>query len=348
MELWIYSRDMELAGILENQTSLIWKRRYNEVGEFEIHAPLTSQNASLLRIGNLVHKKAAAEAGVIEYIVINEAPGKAEIVCKGRFLESYMDRRITKATKTYSGKTEEIMHTLLFEDTEAIPRVEAGDIEGFTDEISFQVSYKGLLAYEQKLAKSAALGFRFVPDFTERTITFEVYNGEDRSESQSVNAHVVFSEMYENLNQATYTENDQTYKTKAFVGGKDENDDPVVVSVGGGTGLDLRECYVKADDIEKEDLSAEEFQAALEQRGYDELTKDALVQSFDGETEPDMNFRYKTDYDVGDIVTVKKESWGISIDLRVTEVEEIYETGSATIIPTFGTPLPDTIDWEDK
>lgn len=40
-----------------------------------------------------------------------------------------------------------------------------------------------------------------------------------------------------------------------------------------------------------------------------------------------VNFSYKKDYDLGDIVTVRKKAWGIEMDKRITEIQEIYENG---------------------
>ena len=93
----------------------------------------------------------------------------------------------------------------------------------------------------------------------------------------------------------------------------------------------------------------EEYNEKLAQRGEELLNNtDILIQSFECESLPIGNFKYKTHYDLGDIVTVKKDDWGIQLDLRITEISEIYENGSIKILPTFGNPLPDSIDWEDK
>ena len=348
MEVRIYNSDMDLKGIIENQTSLIWTRKYNDPGEFELHAPLTDDNRTLLKIGNLVYKKGADEAGTIESVIMEESETKNEITASGRFLTSYMDRRVTKATKTYSGKAEEIMRTLLSEDTIAIPRVELGELVGFTDTIEFQVTYKNLLTYMSKIAKQFNYGYRFRPDFNTKKIIFEIYEGRDKSLSQGVNNRVIFSEMYENLNSATYTENVKTYKTKVFVGGQGEGAERTVVSVGSGEGLDLREDFISASDISSSEVTEEQYIAALEERGRQSMESSKYIKSFEFEADPYINFAYGIDYDVGDIVTVRKSSWGLREDMRITEVQEVYEGGAMTITPTLGDPLPETIDWEDS
>lgn len=348
MEIRIYDHDMDFKGIVENQTSLVWTRRYSEAGEFELHAPITDDNRKLLKMGNLVYKKGAVEAGVIENFIMEESAQKNEIMCSGRFLESYMDRRVTRATKTYSGNAEVIMRTLLSEDTVAIPRVTLGELNGFTDTVEFQMTYKNLLTYESKIAKGFSYGFRFRPDFNNKEIIFEIYKGTDKSIAQGVNNRVIFSEMYENLNAATYTENAQTYKTKVFVGGQGEGASRTVVEVGSGTGLELREDFASATDISKDGITTAQYLAALQERGMQYLESVAYIKSFEFEADPYINFTYLQDYDVGDIVTAKKISWGIEEDMRITEIQEVFENGAMVIRPTLGNPLPETIDWEDK
>ena len=71
------------------------------------------------------------------------------------------------------------------------------------------------------------------------------------------------------------------------------------------------------------------------------------VEAFDYQTAAMGNFKYKKDYDPGDIVTIRKEAWGISLNKRITGIEEVYEQGGVIINPTLGEPIPESITWED-
>ena len=73
-----------------------------------------------------------------------------------------------------------------------------------------------------------------------------------------------------------------------------------------------------------------------------------VSESVECETEADKNFKYKTHYDLGDIVTVKKKKWGIVLNQRITELQEVYEYGGMYVVPTMGDALPEKIDWSDK
>lgn len=346
MEIRIYNRKLYRVGQIENQTSLIWTRKFYEPGTFELHAPITDENLSLLANGNIIGKKGSKEAGVIEDIEKEESDIKNEITAKGRFLSSYMDRRLIKKTINFSGTIEAAMRQLYSACVE-IPLVVLGDLNEFTETTDFQVTMKNLLTVEQKLSKAGAIGFRFRPDFVNRQIVFELYQGTDRTAAQHINNRVVFSEDYNNLNNAIYRYNDQNLKTFAIVGGEGEGDARVYYELGGGEGLDLREVFVDAKDINSEGMTTAEYKAALLTRAQENLNEAIVSETLECETNPEINFTYKTDYDLGDIVTVKKKKWGLYMNQRITELQEVYEYGGMTVVPTFGDPLPETINWND-
>lgn len=347
MEVRIYNSALDFQGIIENQTSLIWTRKYFEPGNCELYMPITEDNLKLTRRGNLLWMKGCREAAVIEDRKLEESDVKKEITVKGRFLSAYMDRRLIRSTFRFSGKVEVAMRQILAE-AEPIPGVELGAVQGFSATVNFQATYKNLLLYEEKLAKSSGLGFRFRPDFNRKKIYFEIYQGTDRTVSQGVNNRVIFSESYNNLNNTIYRENDQLYRNVIYVGGEGEGNERKYVKVGNATGLDLRELFVDAKDLRSDGLTAGQYEAQLRQRGIEAMAGNTITGSFECDTGADVNFKYRTDYDLGDIVTVKKRAWGMTEDLRITEAKEVYEYGRMRVVPTLGTALPETVDWSDR
>lgn len=346
MEVRIYGRDLYRKGQIENQTSLIWTRKFYEPGTFELHAPITDENLYLLQKDNIIGKKGSAEAGIIEDIEKEESDIKNEIAVKGRFLSSYMDRRLIKKTVNFSGKTEVAMRQL-YSGVVPLPLVELGNLNGFPESVEFQVTMKNLLTYESKLSRAGAIGFRFRPDFRERKIVFETYQGKDRTFNQHENNRVIFSESYNNLNNAIYRYNNQNLKTFAIVGGQGEGDARTYYELGGGEGYDLREIFVDAKDINPDGLTAAQYKAALLQRAQEALNDAIASETLESETDAAINFVYKEDYDLGDIVTVRKKKWNLYMNQRITELSEVYEYGGMTVVPTFGDPLPEKIKWDE-
>ena len=108
------------------------------------------------------------------------------------------------------------------------------------------------------------------------------------------------------------------------------------------------EIFVDAKDIQVEEgMTEAEYKALLQQRGIDKLAECRKVESFEGDGENVENFEYMKDWDLGDIVTVEYTRLGITMDERVTEVEEVFEAGVATYTPVFGSPLPEKLEFGD-
>lgn len=348
MELRVFNANLEFIGLLENQHSVIWKRRYGRVGSFEVRAPITPYNIFLFEHGNIMWVRGKKEAGVIEDLKLRHSPHENTVTVSGRFLESYMDRRLIRPRINFSGTVENAMRTILT-NAVPIPLVQLEDAQGLTETITFQATYKNLLSYMEKLARSVNYGFRFRPNFTEKTITFEIFIGKDRSIHQTDRPHVVFSESYNNINEVSMNVCDQLYKNIAYVGGQGEGLNRKIVVVGNDSsaGLERRETFVNAADISADELSESAYEDKLRQRGNDVLNEDVIAESLEFITEVKGNFRYREHYDLGDVVTAKKESWTVSRDMRITEVMEVYEYSEERVVLTLGESLPEKINWED-
>jgi len=347
MEVRVYNADLYRVGQVENQTSIRWTRKFFEAGEFEIHAPITPKNLTLFTAGNIVSIKDAKEAGVIEDIEKEESDVKNEITIKGRFLSSYTDRRVIKGVVNYDNANIETVMRELLTICEKIPLVELGELHGFAPTISFQATYRNLQTVLTKIAKYGLIGYRFTPDFDKHKIIFDTMQGTDHSYAQNKNKRVLFTESYNNLKNAIYKFNNQALKTVAIVGGQGEGAARTVVTVGSGSGLNLREIFVDARDISPDGLTETQYRAALYQRGEEALNAAIAAESLESEVDPQTNFTYKEDYDLGDIVSVRKKSWGLYMNQRITQLEEVYEYGGGYVVPTLGDPLPETIDWGD-
>lgn len=347
MEIWVYDREMKLQGVIENHTSLIWTRKLYTAGKIEIHAPATADNLELLQPGNIITKGDKKEAAMIRGLENEESTTLNEITRTGYFMPIYFNDRLTGPMFNFYGTAEEALYKLAHT-PESIPRMAWASVKGYEERVEFQATYKNTLSHMEKIARASGLGFRVISDFREKTLTYEVYRGKDRTERQQVNPRVIFSETYNNLNRTKYTYNDELYKTKVIVGGAGEGAARIYVTVGGGAGYDLREVFLDAKDINQEEMTHAEYLAALRARGEEYLkTSCQISESFESEVEAEVNFVYKQDYDLGDIVTIKKKNWNIAADLRITELQEVYEHGGMYVVPTFGDALPETIKLDD-
>ena len=76
------------------------------------------------------------------------------------------------------------------------------------------------------------------------------------------------------------------------------------------------------------------YMSSLKNTGNERLSKYTSVTSFSGEVITSMGYKYKEDYNLGDIVNIVNE-FGVSINARITEVIESQDDNGYTIEPTF-------------
>jgi hypothetical protein len=84
--LEIRNARLELIGIIDDATSMIWHRVFYGIGDFDIEVAKTKNALSLLRKGHFVTRHDCDEIGIIEHVDsdTNEAREKV-LTASGRF-----------------------------------------------------------------------------------------------------------------------------------------------------------------------------------------------------------------------------------------------------------------------
>lgn len=336
-------------GVIDDAISIIWIRRYWQPGEFTLRLPNTTRNRELCVCDNLVRKPDADEIGIIEELdFVDDATG-SYITAKGRMLSALLDRRITGATATYNNMSgADVIDRMVFNNARAIPLLSMGTKPSGITPITVQMTYKNVLSYTEKICQQCGMGFRITADVDTEFITMklDLYKGASRTVPGS--GYVEFSERFGNIGEVRYSNNIYNAKHMLYVGGRGEGDERIVMPVAlyqSGWQPDA-DGFISAVDISSEGLTDLEYRNALAQRGQSKLLEYVKCEAYEFEV-IDNVYEYKRDWDVGDTVVIKKESWGLSANLRVVEVMEIYESEIPRIVPTLGNPLPTSIDWEE-
>ncbi|MBU3176097.1 siphovirus ReqiPepy6 Gp37-like family protein [Clostridium estertheticum] len=356
MDLYIFDRELNFKGIIDSFTSLRWVRRYYKSGEFELHCDLTPESLMLLERENIVWKKGDKEAGYIEYRnITQDAEGKEILVIKGKFLTGYLNRRITWYTEIFKTTVEWAMRILVTDNcinptdsSRIIPNLSLNPLKQFTEMIDCQTSYVNLSEELENLSNVSSLGHRISFDGNTKKLTFEVYKGLDRSVNQSINPRCIFSKEFENVIEQEYTDSLNNYKNLVLVGGIGEGNARNLVTVGSSSGLDRFEVFNDqkglSNVVDSVTMSDADYTLLLVGKGNETLAETKEIQTFDSKMNLNSNIKYKTDFDLGDIVTYLNKKWNVILDSRITEVEEIYEEAGESINITFGNNIPTLID----
>lgn len=360
MELYIFNENVEFEGILESYFSLRWVRKYSKAGEFELHCSLTIETLNLLQKGNIIWKKGDLEGAYVEYRHLKQdTTGKEILVIKGKFLTGYLGRRIVWERQNLNTTSElairEVINNNAINPTNADRKINLlalGEVKNYTQSLNKQVSYKNLLETIEEIANVSELGFKTILDIQNKQMVFDVYEGLDRTANNGVNAPAIFSQEFENILEQEYTDSLNNYRNTVLVAGEGEGSDRELVSLENGQGLDRYELYVDARDLQstktvnEEDvpIPISEYRKMLEDRGFSKLSEHKEIETFDSKVNLNSNLVYKEDFDLGDIVTCVSKKWGITIDTRIAEIEEIYEENGMSINVVFGNELPTLLE----
>ena len=211
MELYVYSSDMVLQGIVEKIASLIWTRRYWTCGEFKLLVPFTEEHSRMLVKNNIIMKRGDDEAAQIRYVHITKnSQGLEEIEVQGKFLIAWIGKRIVKKQIITKDTTQSILYRIVRENITSpndsarkIPNVSIATDDGDTgsgriDYTSEQYTNAQLAA--ETAAKAAKLGIRMRTDAWTGAHVFSVYKGRDLTAGNTAgNAPCIFSQEFDNI-----------------------------------------------------------------------------------------------------------------------------------------------------
>lgn len=341
--LFFFDKELNLLGIVDYFISLRWRRKYFEAGEFEIVLPVNDYMMQFIDTDVIVMRNNYTEAGIIETIEFSDNGTDEELIISGRFLSSLLERRIVKSKINFSGNTIEGMNTIVNAMTPLTEQWETETVTMSSPHIDFQVTYKNVYDYLCKLSEYSNIGIRIVPNIDSKVYMFEAWKGLDRTSGQTENEEYSFSDDNYNIEQGKLVKSEKTKANYIFVGGTGEEDNRVLVTVDAGkTGFDLYEVFSDQKSLSNKDLSDSVYRAKLYSIGEGKLSDGTFQLEVTALVQQD----YKVKWDLGDVVNIKKEKWGVYTTYRIIEVEETIEDGKKTIYPTFGSPLSSA--WDDE
>lgn len=340
--LYVFDKELNFLGVVDQFISLRWRRKYYEAGEFELVVAPYQNNINLLsKKDNIIIRQDYNEAALIDTIEFNDDGNNVQLKVSGNFLSYLTKRRIIRKIINFKGSIIEGQKQLLREMTALTDDFEIEPTSIDSDYVEFQCSYKNVYEYLCKLSKLSNVGFRIVPNIENKVYRFENFTGLNRSSQQSLNERYVFSTTHNNLEKSTYTDTLVDKCNYVLVGGTGEGTSRTLVEVKNGDydGFDLFETFLDAKNESNNNLSSTEYENVLETRGKEKLSDETKSIEFTA-----ISNDYRTKWDLGDIVDVEIVDWNIKETLRITEVEETIENGTKSVYPTFGQPLAEKIE----
>ena len=149
IDIYVYKLDNETfdsIGQINKYTSLMWPDKYNGYTTFELNAPVTPENRTLLKKGNIIWC-GGDNAAIIEIVKSDtDEKGQKTFNVKGRTLEMLLTTRIIWGTYTCVNKySSTAMYEIVTEQcinandaVRTIPFLECAEDEEFGKKVSFQ------------------------------------------------------------------------------------------------------------------------------------------------------------------------------------------------------------------
>lgn len=347
MDIFVYTPEADLVGVVDSFSSFRWRRKYYEPGEMELHCNITTNAINTLQPGRLIQINGQSDAAIIEAVELQE---DGDLAVTGRMLSCCLDWCVIDSEYNYYNTAyADIIRNLVAahgKGSRLNPLLTLGDTLT-TDTVTAQISHRELLPTVEKLARACDIGYRVRLDAASKKWIFDLYQGVDRTAAQHADI-AIFSDIYNDIGNTKYTCDETQYRNVAIVYGEGEGADRTKVTVDRSGGGSRRILLIDANDVRREEgMSEADYIAALTARGESKLGEQEKVESFEADILTTSQFAYGQDWDLGDVVTIQYTSWGKQVDKRICEVEEVYEKGYRQVTPVFGTPLPEDLDLDN-
>lgn len=355
MEVYILDSLLRRSQVFDKFESLIWTERFNEIGDFELDLVSTMDNRTQFTAGTRLAINSSYRVMTVESTEdTTSSDGKNVLKVKGHSLETMLQDRVAKDTMSDTtldptwvltdtpGNIARTMFDHICRDgaldpNDVIPFLmpgtifAPGTIPETETEIIWAQALDSLFNAIKSIADAYDFGFRLVRNFDMSQLYFDIYTGNDRTTRQTILPPVVFSANLDNIQDTTEFSTIEKSKNVAYVfspvGVKVVYGDNVDPDIGG---FDRRVLFVNASDVTADTA---DIDGALEQKGFEELAKSRASALFDGEINEYNEYRYGSDYDLGDLVELRNRD-GVITYKRVTEQIFVSDAEGERSYPT--------------
>lgn len=361
--------DRNIVGIVDSYLSLIWNEQYYGMDEFELKLPLDTKYVNMLSMGNMLVRSNKRDdngdiydnhAMLIETITVSFVEDVGEVLTvSGRGVKSLLSRRVVWNKNVLKGDLQEVFGAM-FDSANYISNPNDPNFTNIVyvlDILPNVYEAKETSAFGKKVAEwfmevcqAYHVGWKVkvkLPDIDEQVsevvgwVAFYVYEGKDRTSSQSDNMRVTFSKENNNLINFEYKYSMRDYANKIMIAGEGEGVSQSVAEYtydSNAKGINRFEAYIDGSSVKSDIVVLEPEYLSLLRAYGKEQTNINKVHEFSCNIDPNTTYILGQDYDLGDVVEVETDI-GVKAKARIIELIWSYDENGYTVVPTFS-------DWE--
>ena len=227
MVVYILNPDYEVVGMIDEAESILWRKKYNDIGEAEIYLPCDSAYIELLQRGYMLYRYDDDMLCKIETREIETDIEDGDyLLVTAKDICNLLSGRIIRWQIVYSGTVAGFIEKVLRDNVispaqsqRAIANftIDTTNFAELTETISVTAVTDDLLLLIISTCKQANYGFRVSLDINTHQLTFRLFKGQNKATMQS-DEYVEFSPDFANILSSKYKEDDSNYKNIAYVG----------------------------------------------------------------------------------------------------------------------------------
>ena len=340
--------------------SAVWCRRYDSPGDFVLKIQASEELFNLVKNNTVLIRRLDVNDGtamLVDNVKLETSPDNGDfLTLSGDSLEAVLGRRVFMQKYNLRGKPDNVIYTALKEnilnywyfnsDSEHIPNyryrfINFMDMDSYQHmggvDILAQLYGRNLLELTEEIAKSNDFGFKFRFVGSLSRAYFSCYRGADRTINQKNTQPIVFNTEFSEFSSTSYTYDTRPYFNSAFIGGegygKDRIDTIYSSSSRVNAGLLNKEIFIDGHSLSSNTAGDTSYITLLGSTAQAAVQAAKAEETFDTEVSW-AQWKYRDDYNVGDIVTVGN-NYGITGDATVAEVAETEDASGYYAVPGF-------------
>ena len=335
MELLTLDANFQPVDYLQH-INLQWNREYYQAGNFSVQIPANQYNPQM----RYLYTPNRPETGIIQKVELTETVKGQFIQLSGFFLEAILNDKIVYPTYYAKGPLDTAVCSMVTKYKADIPLLQVAAAPGNAPSVVWQETggQLGNAAYTRLQTQQRS--YRCSYDYQSNVITFSVWQGLNRTQEQSENNFVVFSNGFKNLDNLRASMDSSNYKNYAVVAGQGEAENRKVAYADLSNGGYHKILFVDArnEAWNTEEQTESEYLQSLAQKGHDQLLNYQNEQNIEVDVTQGA-FRYLTDFDLGDLVDVAIDTLGVHMQASIVSAHEVEKSNCHTVTIELGNKM---------
>lgn len=364
MYLNIFDDSFNRLNVIANYTEVEITRNYYSHSPLMLYIDATQKNIELFvnqEEDRIITKSTDLKRGyIVEYADFTDE-SKTEIMLIAKSLSIMTSWRIIEGQQRFTGNIEDVLKG--FVNANAInPTIKNRKIPNLILGANTGINIAADEVYNNKMLDEALwemclkneMSFEILMNHELKKYEFITFKGADRSTEQITNPHIIFSKAFRNVNTQSYVDDKSNFKSVAYVAGEGEGSNRTILRLNDNlSGFKRREIFFDARDLQstyKDEndnevtLTPSQYQALLQERGFNRLAEYGRVQTFKSDSDSNSQYTFEEDYFLGDKTTSRNDTLNLVVHSRVVVAKETYNRQGYSLKLEFGSAEPKLFD----